>query len=309
MILNCDSVIVQGLLESCIKLTSEPPRGIRANLHMALDYFDQEALEKCSRETEFKTLLFTLCYFHAVVIERRHFGAQGWNRTYPFSAGDLVISVNVLLNYIEASTSSGRVPWEDLRYLLGEIMYGGHVTDDWDRRLCRAYLEELLQPDLLEGELFLAPNFPAPPNRDYTGYHRFIDDYLPPESTHLYGLHPNAEIGILTRTAGKLCQELLGLQPRGTASGRSASAKDDKVKQILDDILEKLPDEFPMIELSGRIEEKTPFIVVIMQECERLNLLLAEVRQSLRQLDKGLKVSNNMSLFYRFFVYMNFCVL
>ena len=180
-------LFLKGLLESCIKLTSEPPRGIRANLHMALDHFNQESLEQCTREAEFKTLLFALCYFHAVATERRHFGAQGWNRPYPFSAGDLTISVNVLLNYIEGSGSTGRVPWEDLRYLLGEIMYGGHVTDDWDRRLCRAYLEELLQPDLLEGELFLAPNFPAPPNRDYAGYHRYIDEALPPESTYLYG--------------------------------------------------------------------------------------------------------------------------
>lgn len=39
-----------------------------------------------------------------------------------------------------------QVPWEDLRYLFGEIMYGGHITDDWDRRLCRTYLEEYMQP-------------------------------------------------------------------------------------------------------------------------------------------------------------------
>jgi dynein heavy chain len=259
---------------------------------MALDHFDQEALEQCSREAEFKTLLFTLCYFHAVVTERRHFGAQGWNRTYPFSAGDLTISVNVLLNYIESSGNSGRVPWEDLRYLLGEIMYGGHVTDDWDRRLTRAYLEELLQPDLLDGELLLAPNFPAPPNRDYSGYQRYIDESLPPESTYLYGLHPNAEIGILTRSAGMLCRELLGLQPRQGAgvSGGAVLSKDDRVKQILDEILEKLPDEFPLVEICSRLEEKTPFMVVIVQECERVNGLLIEAKRSLRELDKGLKV-------------------
>lgn len=40
-----------------------------------------------------------------------------------------------------------KVPWEDLRYLFGEIMYGGHITDDWDRRLCRTYLEEYMQPN------------------------------------------------------------------------------------------------------------------------------------------------------------------
>lgn len=44
-------------------------------------------------------------------------------------------------------TCDGQVPWEDLRYLFGEIMYGGHITDDWDRRLCRTYLEEYMQPN------------------------------------------------------------------------------------------------------------------------------------------------------------------
>ena len=59
---------------------------------------------------------------------------QGWNKSYPFNTGDLVISKDVLYNYLEANN---RIPWEDLRYLFGEIMYGGHITDDWDRRLCK----------------------------------------------------------------------------------------------------------------------------------------------------------------------------
>ncbi len=35
---------------------------------------------------------------------RRKFGAQGWNRNYPFNNGDLTISVNVLYNYLEANS-------------------------------------------------------------------------------------------------------------------------------------------------------------------------------------------------------------
>ena len=57
----------------------------------------------CAKENEFKSILFSLCYFHAVVVERRKFGAQGWNRSYPFNTGDLTISVNVLYNYLEAN--------------------------------------------------------------------------------------------------------------------------------------------------------------------------------------------------------------
>lgn len=63
----------------------------------------QDTLEMCSKEIEFKCILFALCYFHAVVAERRKFGAQGWNRSYPFNNGDLTISINVLYNYLEAN--------------------------------------------------------------------------------------------------------------------------------------------------------------------------------------------------------------
>ena len=34
-------------------------------------------------------------------------------------------------------------------------MYGGHITDDWDRRLCRTYLEEYMQPDMVSQGLEL----------------------------------------------------------------------------------------------------------------------------------------------------------
>ena len=94
-------IIPQTILEVSIKITNEPPSGIFANLHKALDNFTQDTLEMCTKEAEFKSILFSLCYFHAVVNERRKFGPQGWNKAYPFNTGDLVISSNVLYNYLE----------------------------------------------------------------------------------------------------------------------------------------------------------------------------------------------------------------
>ncbi|XP_065078949.1 dynein beta chain, ciliary [Ochlerotatus camptorhynchus] len=280
-------IIPQGILESSIKITNEPPTGMQANLHKALDNFTQETLEMCGKEAEFKVILFSLCYFHAVVAERRKFGPQGWNKIYPFNVGDLNISVSVLYNYLEANT---KVPWEDLRYLFGEIMYGGHITDDWDRRTCITYLEELMQPDLVDGELFLAPGFAAPPNTDYVGYHAYIDDAMPPESPYLYGLHPNAEIGFLTTTSENLFRTVFEMQPRDAGAGSGTTVtREDKVKQILDEIVEKLPEEFNMAEIMGKVEERTPYVVVAFQECERMNYLTGEMKRSLKELDLGMK--------------------
>uniref|UniRef100_A0A8C4H1B1 Dynein heavy chain 9, axonemal n=1 Tax=Dicentrarchus labrax TaxID=13489 RepID=A0A8C4H1B1_DICLA len=280
-------IIPQGILENSIKITNEPPTGMHANLHKALDNFNQDTLEMCARENEFKSIWFALCYFHAVVAERRKFGPQGWNRSYPFNTGDLTISINVLYNYLEANP---KVPFDDLRYLFGEIMYGGHITDDWDRRLCRTYLEEYIKPEMMEGELYLAHGFPLPGNMDYNGYHQYIDDSLPAESPYLYGLHPNAEIGFLTQTSEKLFRTVLEMQPRDGGAGEGGgTTREEKVLAVLEEIVEKLPEEFNMAELLGKAEERTPYQVVALQECERMNLLTQEIRRSLRELSLGLK--------------------
>ncbi|VVC42146.1 Hypothetical protein CINCED_3A009485 [Cinara cedri] len=280
-------IIPQGVLDSSIKITNEPPTGMMANLHKALDNFNQDTLEMCSKEAEFKTILFSLCYFHASIQERSKFGAQGWNRSYPFNVGDLTISVNVLYNYLEANN---KVPWEDLRYLFGEIMYGGHITDDWDRKLCRTYLEVYMNPDLMEGELSFSPGFLVPPNIDYRSYHQYIDNLLPPESPSLYGLHPNAEIGTLTTRSQNLFQTLMEMQPRdaGASSGGGVS-RDEKVSTALSEILDNLPDPFNLQDMMSKAESLTPYVIVSFQECERMNTLMNEIRRSLKELFLGLK--------------------
>uniref|UniRef100_A0A6I8NYC7 Dynein axonemal heavy chain 11 n=1 Tax=Ornithorhynchus anatinus TaxID=9258 RepID=A0A6I8NYC7_ORNAN len=289
----------------------------------------QDTLELCSKEQEFKSILFSLCYFHACVAGRLKFGPQGWNRSYPFNIGDLNICRSVLYNYLEANP---KVPWEDLRYLFGEIMYGGHITDVWDRKLCRMYLEEFMNPSLCDGEFLLAPGFAAPGNLDYLGYHQYVEENLPPESPVLYGLHPNAEIGFLTETANNLFRNLMEIQPRHCSVqqelvqfkeekvgglghfssilvGQTAVTQKRegteweqislicslclcssfKVKTVLDHILEKLPEEFNLAEIAHKTTDRSPYVLVCFQECERMNTLIQEIRRSLEGLDLGLK--------------------
>lgn len=82
----------------------------------------------------------------------------------------------------------------------------------------------------MEGNLLFAPGFVAPSNLDYKSFHQYIDEFLPPESPILYGLHPNAEIGTLTTRSENLFQTLMEMQPRDSgSSGGTRISRDDKV--------------------------------------------------------------------------------
>merc|ERR1712178_108614 len=255
-----------GLLEICIKLTNEPPEGLKANMKRAYAFFTKEEIDE--KEAKVKSILVALCYFHSVMLERRKFGPKGWNMKYPFSVGDLRDSAIVLNNYMETNASSGKIPWDDLRYIFGAIMYGGHIVDDWDRIFCAAYLENLMKDDLLEddeAELFpyvegKGVSFKCPAPVAYEKYIEHIETECPPETPLAFGMDPNAEIDFRTTQCNNLFKTLQDLQPRGADAGGggggslqeriqafmlrvSDECQLDQNKLNIDDIASKLGDE------------------------------------------------------------------
>lgn len=86
----------------------------------------------------------------------------------------------------------------------------------------------------------------------------------------------------------RLFQTMLEMQPRD-AGASGAVSREEKVKQTLDEIMEKLPESFNAAELIARVEERTPYINVAIQECDRMSILTTEIRRSLKELDLGLK--------------------
>lgn len=64
----------------------------------------------------------------------------------------------------------------------------------------------------------------------------------------------------------------------------------NQVRVIMEEILEKLPEEYDVAEMASKTIQRSPYILVCFQECERMNLLLAEMRRSLSELVLGLKV-------------------
>lgn len=91
-----------AVLQNSVKLTTEPPRGMRANLKRSYGNLSQEFLEDCQKPEIWRKLLFGLAFFHAVVQERRKFGPLGWNIKYEFNDSDLDTSNTMLKLFLDS---------------------------------------------------------------------------------------------------------------------------------------------------------------------------------------------------------------
>ena len=121
------------LLQRSVRVTTEPPKGIKKNMERI--YYNMPE-DKFSDKSEyignFKRLMFSLSWFHSIVIERKKFKTLGWNVIYDFNDSDLETSEKILKMYIDEK-SMGPIQWDAIKYLISDVVYGGRVTDEWDR--------------------------------------------------------------------------------------------------------------------------------------------------------------------------------
>jgi dynein heavy chain len=289
-------VVPEPILQRCIKVADEAPTDLKSNLKRAYSKFDQDAIDMCLKGKEFKAILFALCFFHSLISGRIKFGAQGWSKKYPFNDGDLTICGQVLRNYLNSAEALGtEVPYADLRYLFGEIMYGGHITDPWDRRVNNTYLGVLIQPELLTG-MNLAPGFKSPDSSklEYVHYQKYIEDRFPPEIPQMFWLHPNAELGFLTIQGVGIFQTISEIASGGGGGGGGELGE---ATQFINQYMAQLPANLDMIDIRGKLkpEDYTPFVIVSLQESERMNLLLSLMRNSMTELELGISGALNVT--------------
>jgi len=301
-------IVPESILQTCIKISNEPPSDMKSNMRRALAPFNQDTLDRSTsddKKVAHTAILFALCFYHSLLLGRKKFGTGigiglgsglGYCRGYSFNMGDLINCTEVLYNYLEGNEAT---PWEDLRYMFGEVFYGGHITDAMDRRLCIAYLEVLVVPDLMPKDgkppdKLLAPGLKAPNPVDYQGLVDHVESQLPPETPSIYGMHPNAQLSLNTQAGEILFNTLIDLSGGGGGGG-GGSNMESVVRKGVEDMLETCPEPFNLIDIESRIVDKNPYVVCALQETTRMIDLVNFIRRALEELTLGLDGSLNMS--------------
>ncbi|CAM4521786.1 dynein axonemal heavy chain 3 [Lepidochelys kempii] len=280
-----------SILQNGIKMTNEPPKGVRANLlrsYLNDPVSDPAFFTSCQKQEMWQKLLFGLCFFHALVQERKNFGPLGWNIPYEFNESDLRISmrqIQMFLNEYE------EIPFEALTYLTGECNYGGRVTDDKDRRLLLSLLSIVYNKDIEQEKYKLSPedDYYIPPHGPYQSYIDYLRSL--PITTHpeVFGLHENADITKDNQETNQLFSGVLLTLPRQVGGG--GKSPQETVEDLARDILSKLPNDFNL----EAVMKKYPVLyeesmnTVLRQELIRFNRLTEVVRSSLVNLGKAIK--------------------
>ncbi|BBN11637.1 hypothetical protein Mp_5g13570 [Marchantia polymorpha subsp. ruderalis] len=279
-----------AILQNGVKMTLEPPKGLRSNMIRSYLRYTDKQLNDCAKPDEWKRLVFATCLFHAVIQERRKFGPLGWNIRYDFTDGDLSVcqvQIRMFLNDYED------IPFKVIRFLCGEINYGGRVTDDKDRRLMNTLLQTFVTAEVCtekgykfsESGVFCIPD--ASNCNAFLTYCREIPLAPKPE---IFGLHENADITCDQNESNDLYGTVLTLQPRESASGTGMS-REDIIEKKCKDMLAVVP---PVYDVEV-VLQKYPTMynesmnTVLTQECIRYNGLLSVMKRSLQDALKALK--------------------
>ncbi|XP_019604311.2 dynein axonemal heavy chain 10 [Rhinolophus sinicus] len=291
-----------GILQKSLKVVTEPPNGLKLNLRATYFKIPHDVLEQCPHPA-FKPLVYVLAFFHAVVQERRKFGKIGWNVYYDFNECDFQVCMEILNTYLTKAFQQHdpRIPWGSLKYLIGEVMYGGRAIDSFDRRILTIYMDEYLGDFLFD--TFQPFHFFRNKEVDYKiprgdVKEKFVEaiEALPLANTpEVFGLHSNAEIGYYTQAARDMWGHLLELQPQAGESS-SGISRDDYIGQVAKDVENKTPQTFDLDQVRKHLGMgMSPTSVVLLQELERFNKLVVRMSRSLAELQRALAGEVGMS--------------
>eukprot|EP00928_Gymnodinium_smaydae_P021973 TRINITY_DN18608_c0_g3_i2.p1 TRINITY_DN18608_c0_g3~~TRINITY_DN18608_c0_g3_i2.p1 ORF type:complete len:2564 (-),score=332.72 TRINITY_DN18608_c0_g3_i2:161-7795(-) len=294
-----------GLLQMSIKVTLEPPAGLKAQMHRTYTtMISQEVLDKVDHD-KWRMLLYTMAFMHSIVQERRKFGPIGWCVPYEFNNSDLDASLLFLEKHLSSTISVGQeLSWTTVQYMVAQVQYGGRITDDLDRDLFVTYAAKWLCDDIFKASFAFNSYtseymYRIPDGTEIAAYREAIDTLPSVDSPLIFGLHTNADLTYRLKEASEMLTTIIETQPKESGAGVGKSV-DDIVKEQVSDLLARMPPDFveevfraQIQKLRGppKVDDKgflAPLNTFLFQELQRLQNIIGIVRSNLNNISMAI---------------------
>ena len=191
-----------------------------------------------------------------------------------------------------------QIPFETIRSIIGEIIYGGRITDAFDNRTSMSLLKKFISPAALEENFAVTTGYNAPAfgscTKDILSH---IESFPVTDHPHLFGLHANADEMYQKKLTKEILMNLISVEPAvsNKLQTSSNSSTESTVLHSIDALLQRVP---PSLDLNnahvssfsvGKDGQLNSLGVVCEHEVGRFNNLLHVVRESLENLITALK--------------------
>ncbi|KAB0796033.1 hypothetical protein PPYR_10094 [Photinus pyralis] len=273
-----------SLLQICIKFTNEPPSGIRAGLMRTYGSMNQDMLDK-NDQWQYLPLIYAISFLHTVVQERRKFGPLGWNIPYEFNSADWLASCMFCQNHLDDVDPLKGPSWSTIRYMIGEVQYGGRVTDDYDKILLNTFAQVWFTDGMFNEDFCFYRGYKIFRFKQLADYFKAFEDMRPTDPPQAYGLHPNADITYQTNVTTTMLQTILSIQPK--SSGGGGESRESSVARQATEMLAKVPSDYDPYEVKERLRIMgilKPLNIFLRQEIDRMQRVIKLVRITLRDL-------------------------
>lgn len=285
-----------SVLQNSVKLTNEPPKGLRANLLRSLTDLQEEHFEVHILGESWRKMVFGICMFHGVILERRKFGSLGFNILYEFSESDRECALRTFDMFVDREKRK-EIPWQALEYINGEITYGGRVTDEWDQRCLKTIMKSFSSERILEPSYGYSESgtYKCAEGKTLNDFKQYVEQLPYNELPEVFGMHHNANIIYQTKETRFFLTTLLEGQPRASSGGLGGLSNDDIALEMIVQVKKLLVKSISIDNIHQNLMEldkkgrPAPLTTVLLQEVERFNKLLKIVHTSLSDLEKAIK--------------------